>query len=327
VARLVISSYIWLVKAFAIEEKRLDQEEVQKMEMQLKAKPSVIKLRLKLLDHYAQSRLPSGTDAWLTNCAWIIKNRPTTPKLKYLRFPDGLSKSQGQQLVNLWSETIKANATNGVILGTAGSFFLFVDSKLALGLLQRAEQLEPGRREWSRNILRALRNIAKTSSYTEDSTRAVFDRADVTLRKETHPGEKNGILTDLVEFALAANNLEKARLFANAKLELAVKREISFRQFQAHDYLGVIALKQGDVEKAREELMLAADCEFYPRLSLAKEMLSVGLRDIVREFLTKCMANLNKAEDTEYVLQLENWIFELRAGISPNLELEDGSET
>jgi hypothetical protein len=84
--------------------------------------------------------------------------------------------------------------------------------------------------------------------------------------------------------------------------------------------LSLIALRQGDKDRAKEHLLASARTEGFlemnisgPNLALANELLKLGERDAVAEYLGSCRAFWSPGRAT-----LDKWIDQLRAGEDPD---------
>jgi hypothetical protein len=91
----------------------------------------------------------------------------------------------------------------------------------------------------------------------------------------------------------------KAAAYAEELLDAAAKHPSDWNYGNAlhdgHTVLGLLALRQGEVAKAREQLLASASTpgspqlrSFGPTMRLAKELLEKGEKDAVLEYLTLC---------------------------------------
>jgi hypothetical protein len=106
-------------------------------------------------------------------------------------------------------------------------------------------------------------------------------------------------LSDLAKAALDAGATEKAAAYANELLSAAPQHKEDWNYGNAihngHTTLGLLAIRQGDVEKAREHLLESVQMEgspqldsFGPKMSLAKELLDKGESSAVLQYFSLC---------------------------------------
>lgn len=85
---------------------------------------------------------------------------------------------------------------------------------------------------------------------------------------------------------------------------------------EAHRLLGLVALRNGDREQAKQRLLLSATgtrvSAFGPNMLLAKELLERGEREVVLEFIQGLHATWDHGSD-----KLDRWATDIRAGHEP----------
>jgi hypothetical protein len=140
-------------------------------------------------------------------------------------------------------------------------------------------------------------------------------------------------LPGVAQAALEAGQNEKAENYAREALQLVetFRRPVTILPdgsrvsrdgaavFQANLVLGRLALLEGDVEAAKQYLLLAGKTggspvldTFGPNMSLARELLKVSEPETVLAFLDECRA-FWKMEDG----RLDRWSAQIRAGELP----------
>jgi hypothetical protein len=138
-------------------------------------------------------------------------------------------------------------------------------------------------------------------------------------------------LLDIAKAALKAEDYEKA---ANAATEALTQGDKGQSLHDAHIVLGQVALRRqgiGSLQEAREHLLTAGTSKgspslgsFGPNMSLAKELLDKGERDVVlayfelcRKFWTYDPERVGEKASTK----LDQWSAAVRAGKAPNFGL------
>ncbi len=127
-------------------------------------------------------------------------------------------------------------------------------------------------------------------------------------------------LSERARAALEAGELAFARQFAEECLSLTISEEIP-EYFQndgnavhyGHTVLGRVAMREGDIEKAKSHLIESGRTtgspnlgSFGPNMSLAKELLERGKREVVLQYLELCEAFWKSGSDllTEWRQQI-----------------------
>jgi TonB family protein len=135
-------------------------------------------------------------------------------------------------------------------------------------------------------------------------------------------------LNMLADAALEAGATDKAASYANELLTTAAQHKqddcygIAINEGQTT--LGLLALRQGDIDKAREHLLDSAKIDGSPQLdssdpsmSLAKELLDKGETVVVLQYFTLCRA-LWKHD----AAKLDAWSESVRNGKKPDFSIE-----
>lgn len=131
-------------------------------------------------------------------------------------------------------------------------------------------------------------------------------------------------LPDLAKRAFEAGETEKARSYAKQLLEMASRNRNNWNYGNAIFYgnfvLGRIAARQGDLAQAGQYLLASAATPgspqldtFGPNMTLAKELLENGKRDVVLQYLARCK-NFWKDDYGK----LDKWIATVRSGGTPD---------
>jgi outer membrane lipoprotein-sorting protein len=133
--------------------------------------------------------------------------------------------------------------------------------------------------------------------------------------------DRSWALPDLAKAAIAAGALDKAAAYANEMLQS--DREDSNRGQAVHDgnmVLGLISLKNGDLDRAKTYLLAAGKStgspvlgSFGPSMKLAKELLEKGERDAVLQYFSSCRTFWKMG-----ATKLDEWSAEVRKGSVPD---------
>jgi hypothetical protein len=148
------------------------------------------------------------------------------------------------------------------------------------------------------------------------------------LQQITSSNKKLFLLLSLAPAALAANEVEKARAYAQKLLALgeSQKSQPGFGPSLYGDathvgnlVLGLIALKANDVVKAKEHLLAAGNIpgssslkSFGPNMMLAKELIERGEREVAVEYFDLC------AKFWEKQNKLAQWEIIVKQGDTPD---------
>ena len=147
------------------------------------------------------------------------------------------------------------------------------------------------------------------------------------------PGYRELLLPMLASLAFEVKNDEAAKTYANQALEVAAQRRDVIQGIavgpqaihDANDVLGRIALRDGNVQQAKEYLLKAAATKgegimstLGPRMLLAQALLDRGERDVVLEYLEEIKTSWKGG-----AIQLDYWIAAIRKGKLERLNLVD----
>ncbi len=128
-------------------------------------------------------------------------------------------------------------------------------------------------------------------------------------------------LPALAKAALAAEVLDRAIGYADEMLKAGSGRPVDGQaMYDGHWVRGRVAMRQGNLEQAKQELLESASTtgspalgSFGPNMTLAKELIDKGERDVVLDFFTRCRAFWKSGQK-----QLDDWSAVVRGGGTPN---------
>lgn len=334
----------------------ISKKDVRKLEDQLSYPDNELAIRIVLLVRYLNMRGNKKLIrlARLRSLFWIIKNAPecnTAGSPYAFLFDVGVS-ADYEKAKQLWLGHVESHGNNLKILGNAAQFFIHRNITLSEKLLKRGRVLDPSNPEWTERLghLYSLGKRPKLSGHTQgDSAHAALEHfqaadeirrgvpchgeaevhGDVVDRKENNLIESAKTLfslCDLTNAAIKAGEFQIAREYATKLLRTARLSELPelVRQgqpiFDGNLALGWCALKEGDVDLAKNYLIAAAQTKgsptlnsFGPDMSLAKALMEQGERAAVLEFLELC---------TEFWempgRHLQQWIEDVKQGTIPD---------
>jgi tetratricopeptide (TPR) repeat protein len=309
---------------------RLSAEDAVKLEEQVKSDPDDFDARLQLLGYTFQQR-HTDADARASHAnhvTWVITNHPdaTWGNRPYLQVdhilnPDGFAATR-----TLWLNQLKAHEKSAQVHANAATFFMFADRDRAAELLERAEDLDPKSAEWPERLGHLYALGLVRSSGDERQAQAKKALAKYERAAELADGqEKEGMLVELAKLAFEAGEDAKAKEFATQLLAFGAKDgnwNSGNAVHHGHLVLGRLALRAGDVDAAKTELLEAGKTtgspqldSFGPNMMLAKELIDQGERSVVVEYFDLCREFWNDERDLK---TLDDWSATVKAGDVPD---------
>jgi tetratricopeptide (TPR) repeat protein len=285
--------------------------------------------RTKLLGYYRARAYTSAEarTARQQQILWLIRNQAEAPILDNPEANldptlDGPAYAEGKKA---WLEQVDRQPKNTTILGHAAAYLLLYDSATAESLYKRAEAAEPQNPRWPERLghLYELGLSRKSGEAREKAAEAALEAFERSLQQLKEDQARQALLSSVAKVALEAGEVAKARGYAEELLKKAgAPNQGNWNYGNAvhhgHVVLGRLALREGDVKKAREHLLAAGKTpgspqlnSFGPNMTLAKELLKKGERQAVLEYFELC-GKFWKRD------QLESWSKEVRAGRIPD---------
>lgn len=329
---------------------------VQELEQQLKLNPNAINVRAKLIGYYFSSRFEIREHSLCLrdHVHWLIKHKPEesftgSPFGQLLSGVDGAEAyAEGKRL---WLENVKTSPQNLVLLEHAASYFFLEDRDLAETFLKQCRDLDPENPHWpgllaqlyelptgekragenGKNKKPKKQKVDKKQQQKNEAenlarAKAAFAERERALSLATTETAVLYALTDLPQSAINCGEIEKAKLYADRLLEIVdqhlANRNYSNSIYEAYSALGRIALREGNVELAKEHLLKSVSVSGSPQLNsfgpdmvLAQELLNAGEKEIIYEFFFR-VSIFWKDEC------LEIWANQIRNGTIPNLSIK-----
>lgn len=316
------------VRNAIVEGRNLTPEQVASLEAKLAMDPSDVAVRTQLLAYYGGSRSfrdQSAKEAKREHALWFIRNSPDseilgTPPSQIHHILDSEGYSEAKKA---WMSQIDREPENAKLLGHAAEFFKFGDRRTSIRMLERAQSLDPSNPEWPRKLghLNSLGALGpeggdlRTSEKALEHFQKAYGLADGPLR--------DSLLEDLAKAAFSADQLDQAHHYAELMLQnTEAGWNSGNRVHHGNLVLGRIALRAGNIEEARSRLVAAGNTtgspqlnSFGPNMSLAKELLEIGEREVVLDYFRLCSRfwDSDRAKD-----KLDKWGVLAAAGRIPD---------
>ncbi len=302
----------------------LSADEANQLEKALETDPKNVSARISLIAYYSTHRDEPSRTRKGEQALWFIRNLPDSEILRWiiqLRLDPVLDKAYAEAK-QLWLDNLNKYKGNTTVLGNAADFFKISEKSLAEKLLKDAAAIEPTNPKWPADLGQVIE--LEMQSATGEVRRNLAARAyeQYSLAYGMTGGmEKPSVLTRLPVAAFEAGDLKHAREWAVEILNQAGTNPnptLVDAVHHAHIVLGRVALVNGDLQGAKERLVLAGQTtgspamkSFGPNMSLAKELLEKGERETVVKYFDECAAFWNDRG------KLAQWTALVKAGETP----------
>jgi hypothetical protein len=229
---------------------------------------------------------------------------------------------------------VEKHESNPRVLKNAAQFLSGNDDEMAEKLLLRGQSLEPDNHEWAVSLAESYLSDTEDMTAEEKKKATVraleqYEKAIVltkTQRSHRKDRSRASLLPITAQTAFDAGEMVKAKAYATELLLEFARDKDGSNYGNAMHYgniiLGRVALKEGNVEKARVHLLVAGKTPGSPMLEtvgpdleLAKELLAKGEREIVIQYFNLC-ANFWEGERE----RLNKWIAVIRKGGTPDFD-------
>jgi hypothetical protein len=266
-----------------------------------------------LVNHRSRPDCPASRDASRRHALWIIERFPWSSIAAILDCCFEVGDEAYTEAKRLWIVAMAAQPEHLGILDSASRFFARPDPALCGELLRRGKALEPEEPKWSREL--GFLYLREMRSRQDESRRdwAAMALCELLPHQESGEGEPNkpDILPAIADAAFEAGQLGRAAEFARRIVE---DDRHWFSARNAHQLLGRIALRSGDVEGAKAHLLESARRDPFPRLGylpvnmmLARELIERGEKDVVLRYLAlhSTGRECEREKMAEWVAQIE----------------------
>ena len=307
---------------------KLSVEDAQQLEETLKHKPEDLSIRAKLLGYYSSRPQSSEWNDGIREreVLWLIEHHPEArlAGLPYAQFDAVLHPFSYKEGAALWKQQVAIHTNEPSVLRNAANYFLLFDRPVAEDLLKKGAVLEPQNPDWPSALGRLyyLGAMDKSPPEVKLAASAAFGQYEraYALAPEAY---KSYMLQDLARTAFDAGETNKARMYAEQMLQATQTQKKDWNLgnniFFGNLILGRLALKAGDIERAKHYLIEAGRTpgspqlnSFGPNMTLAKELLEKGQTEAVLEYFDLC------AKFWRYQPRLSEWIATVKQGGIPD---------
>ena len=314
-------------RRLAISGSELTEEEAESLEKRIEQNPRDVSSRTKLLGYYfdkLQDR--SAREAKRKHVLWLILNSPESEVLatsfgQLYAILDAKAYSQGKKA---WIDQLKRKPANLKLLEHSANFFQVHDRELAKESLQKARSLDMDNPKWPAALgqLYSLGMITNSLKAKTDAAGKALEQFEIAYKLSTGVA-RNDLLQSLAKVALAANRPKKAKEYAEKMLN---KNGSGWNYgdniHHGNIILGRIALTLDDVEEAKERLIKAGKTPgslilnlLGPDMTLAKELLQKGEKDVVLKYIKLCSKFWKMGKD-----RLDKWSVDVKDGKIPDFD-------
>ena len=299
-----------LLAILMFEGRRLSVTEARELEVKIRKVPGDASARAKLLGYY---RSFDQVEQRRPHLRWFIEAAPGDDILRRA----ALFGRCDNELRALWVRQLEIRRDDPAVFSNAASYFQACrDWQRAEDLLRTAQNLDPGNIRYSQDLGQLLMLAGKK--------REALDEFESILRRSSGGEGSLGVLQDASKAAIEAGDYAKASAYAARLLREADQFEDNWDYGNAihtgNIILGMVALRSGDVDGAKNHLLRAGATpgspqlnSFGPNMSLAKELLVKGEREVVIRYLTLCESFWRSD-----VVTLRKWQAEIKKGRIPD---------
>lgn len=319
----------WMQVCLAARE--LDAAEGAALDDRLAEHPDHLEARVRRIGFATRTGLARGEDI-----VWLVIHRPDV-QLGGFAHVDLTDDPAAHAAVGAaWDAHLRERPDDPVILRRAADFFDSEEPDKAEDLLRQGAALEPSSSEWLEQLGRLRMSRAREAE--DDASRAkhaalALEHLERALRLSAKASARSGLLIEIAEAARVAGESARARDAATELLRHATSTPATWSTgdaiHRAHVVLGKLALAASDVRAAIEELQLSARTpgspvlrSYGPDLDLARQLLRLGEREAVAEYLVACGSFWESGGD-----DLTRWLDELRSSgtsrLAPDWGVED----
>jgi hypothetical protein len=322
--------------------RQVTAKDAKALEEGLSKNPDNLTAREELIKYYFEetltSKMPELEEKREQHVLWLIEHHPESElagspeaEITPVGFSGSIEASMGsiegyQRGKQLWLQQVDQHPDNQRILHNAAQFLSLYAGKIARELLEKAWVLDPSDAQTSSALAQLYEHERADVSSPEE--KAALAKKALSIREralEKADGEERFYeLGEVATSAFEAGEPEKAKEYASELLLSARKSKIDLNYGNAlhkgNIVLGRIALSRGDIAGAKEHLLAAGEIpgspqldSFGPNMTLAKELLEKGEREVVITYLQSCGKFWKMGGD-----ELQGWVATIKGGGTPD---------
>ena len=295
----------------SLQGRQLSSTVVAPLEEALLKDPDDLVSRILLTGYYSRNIGEKGAAARLReHTVWVIRNRPESDAAYELPQPVGRIEKEATDYVDIkkeWLAQMEKNPENADILMNAAQYVRYVDQEEAIDILKRAAKAAPDNPWPHLRLASVYESINTTNSILWDldakgvpppSGFAFVARLELEAALELIKDEqwRFQVLSDTARAAFDSADIDVARRYAQEIIDTESKMRDSWYHpialHEAHTVLGGIAVREGDLKKARKHLYASTrvkhTCQsswYSPTMALANDMLRKGQAKAVLKYL------------------------------------------
>ncbi|MDA7645560.1 hypothetical protein N8642_04295 [bacterium] len=308
--------------------RKLTSEQVEKFEKKATDGELSERGRVRLFGYYEAKGWDDNEArrARARHILWFVENRPEAEVLRSYasRLDPRLDLPAYVQAKALWMKYLEKFPENLTIMANAAELFRYGDSDLCIEILKAAGKFDPDNGIWAKRLgdsyrLRLSNSSLKGRNEAALLTLNAFERAYRLLSGL----DRSFVLDDLARWAYLAGDREKALKYSKLMVE-APKGPIYRGRgtHHGHTVFGLIAMDDGDVERAKEHLLDSVTFPvgksvtlFSGDFRLARRLVELGEAETVKTFIEEGSPHVSAIKSRKL-----EWLESLDSGIMPNFE-------
>lgn len=304
---------------------KMTPDEAAKLEKKLAKNPDDLNVAVQLLGFYFLAHDDDAREKSEKLILSLIQSHPEAAifETPYANLNKGLDNNYAEAQ-KLWAQQVEYNPENTAVLMNAAASALSSDKAVAEKYFLQAQALDPDNPEISERLARGYRLSRYSDKGTDKSDLAAKELAELTKAYNNSDSINQDAMLPYMTIATLEIPGELDLADRNADLMISMSgtssKDWNTGNLFYYGYFtkGMVALKNGNADKAAEVLLKSAETSgspqlnsFGPNMSLAKALLEAGQKDAVIEFLGKC----GKFWKND---QSEKWVAEIKDGKTPD---------
>jgi Domain of Unknown Function with PDB structure (DUF3857)/Transglutaminase-like superfamily/Domain of Unknown Function with PDB structure (DUF3858) len=337
-----------------VDEKPLTRRQAVQLEQLLKTHPDDFEAHRRLAVYYDDLYIkdtPTRVSARLSHRLWFVEHHPEISDKLIFNHMMPLVKTDSDEYRTLrgaWLKQVAASKTSSVIRLNAAQFIGENDKELAMQLLADGATIDPADYQFPFQLAMRLDGELKDASKKAVQKKELGEKLlangekALLLIKTERSGDRDedrfDLLKVLCKVSIDLGEPDKARAFAQELiLDFGPSPSSTGRASATHVgniTLGQAALAEGNIEKAKEYLLIAIRAPLRlsrddiesPDTKLAAALYAKGEKAVVVEYLKLCLERgAYKNYPSLYKSEIDSiklWLSEIDAGKAPSFELE-----